>query len=265
MTIPKEKIIEVAKKAGFDSELKMASLLAKSGWQINQNVYYIDKDEEKGRELDIHAYKIFSATDRKPETNCHINLCIEVKKTSEPFIFFTNPPQFFETGGGYGLFNWKQNIDRHVLSYEDIEKVRPESTLKRIARSYCSLKDGKTQQIKSGILSAVKAAVHQTEECDESYSDESHDICFFIPIVIIDGPLYECFFTEDAQELTAQESEVIVYKQNYLSAYYGKISQQVLIIRSDAFLKHLIEQENWGNHLLESIMDKKHRYKGRSA
>lgn len=266
MSIPKEKIIEAAEKAGFDTELKVAASLAKAGWQVQQNVYYIDKDENKGRELDIHAYKILSKTDVSPEVTAHVDLCIEVKKTKDPFIFFTNRRGKFERGSGYGLFHWSHRVDRHVLNFQDIESARPGSRPLRLARSYCSFKDSKektdTQHIRSGLLSAVKAAIHKKNECNEQYSDKSHDICFFLPIVIVDGPLYECFLHPDSDELTAEETNFIVYSQNYLSANYGTVSSQILVVNFEILEEHLERQTLWIKHIFETIQAKKAKYVG---
>lgn len=80
MSIPLEKIVEAAGKAGFETELRTASIVADAAWRANQNVYFIDKDEGKGRELDLRAYQYFSSTHKKPEVTCMITLCIEIKK-----------------------------------------------------------------------------------------------------------------------------------------------------------------------------------------
>lgn len=100
MPIPLDKIIEAAEKAGFATELRAASILTRSKWTVRQNVYYIDKDEGKGRELDLRSFRIFSSTSEKPEVTCMVTLCIEVKKTADPFIFYTSEKDKWELGGG---------------------------------------------------------------------------------------------------------------------------------------------------------------------
>lgn len=262
MPIPVEKIIERAKASGFDAELKVAAILRDAGWNVRQNVYYIDKDEKKGRELDISAYANFQQIDDKPETTCGLFLCVEVKRSADLFIFFTDAPSGFEPGTGYGILNWHKRIDRHVLSYNEIERRRPLRAVPRLARSYASFKDSKEQHIRSGVLSAFKGAVHMAENTDETYSDTSHDICFFLPIVVVDGPLYECHFVDGARELTAAPVDTAVYVQNYLSESYGDIASRVTVVTMPAFGALLAEYRLWGQDLLATMLANRDGYGG---
>lgn len=253
-----EAILELAKREGFESELKVASLLSAAGWKIDQNVYYTDKDELIGRELDVRAYKSYWATDEKPEVTLYVNLCIEVKRTKDPFVFFSSEPSDYEGGGGYSLHHWKQNVDRHVLRFEEIEKGRPLAKPKRYARSYSCMKGG-PQHIKSGVLSAVKAAVHFSGECDERYTEDSRDMCIFLPILMVDGPIYECFFEAGAATLSVVERQGLIYKQNYLSEKYGRLSSQVAVFTLDGFADALPQYLEWGKSMLDYM--KKNRLK----
>lgn len=250
MPIPLEKIIEAAEKAGFATELKAASALANATWRPLQSVYFIDKDEGKGRELDIRAYKIFASTKVKPEVTCMITLCIEVKKTAEPFIFYTSERGKLDGSAGYGNFHWKNKINRRVLSYHDIERKRPMSSVERLARSYSCFKTGQTQHIQSGIISAFKAAIHERDRCDETYSDTSGDVCFFVPIMVVDGPIYECFFEKGDEKLTAREINEVVYCQNYHSGNYGRVSNNVYVMNLARFGERLPDFTAWGASML---------------
>lgn len=253
MPIPLEKIIEAAEKAGFEAELRAAAAAANAGWNVDQNVYYIDKDEEKGRELDLRVYKTFGSTKKTPEVTCMITLCIEVKKTAEPFIFYSTNKKQYDGSSGYGIFNWKNNVGPPVLGYNDIEAARPFSKPNRLARSYSCFKSGQTQHIQSGIISAFKAAIHERDECNEVYSDLSGDMCFFIPIMVVDGPLYECFFKHNEEVLTAEEIDEVVYLQNYDSKRYGRVSNSVLVMTLPTLSRRLPEFTAWGEHML-SVM-----------
>ncbi|MGC4408451.1 hypothetical protein D4A92_01915 [Rhizobium rosettiformans] len=250
MPIPLEKIIEAAEKAGFATELLAASILDNANWRPSQNVYFIDKDEGKARELDIRAYKIFASTKEKPEVTCMISLCIEVKKTADPFIFYTNRKSDYDGSSGYGIFHWKNNVDRFVLSYGAIEAMRPMAAVERVARSYSCFKSGQTQQIQSGVISAFKAAIHERDNCEEVYSDLSGDICFFVPMMVVDGPLYECFFEQGGDTLVASEIDEVLYVQNYHSGNYGRVSNHVYVMNLSTFSKRLPEFSAWGEHML---------------
>lgn len=98
MAVPPDKVIANALKSGFESELKVASILSGSGWVVDQSVYYIDRDEQIGRELDILSYRILDDTGEKPEVTCGINLCMEVKKTVDPFVILHKRRQRIRAG-----------------------------------------------------------------------------------------------------------------------------------------------------------------------
>ncbi len=243
MTMPIDVILDKAKASGFDSELAVAAILRKSGWSTSQSVYYIDKDEDKGRELDMLAYKNVVKVAQLPHVTCGVSLCIEVKKTKEPFIFFSNAPGKIEGGGGYSILKWLKKVDSTILPYKKLEDKRPFSIFKRISRSYTGVKS--EAQIKSGILSAFKAAVHWSENADETYSSSSFDIFFYIPLVVVDGPIYDCFYAEDGNELTAEKVDRVVYLQNYRSPNYGDINARVNVISIEALESVLEEYRIW--------------------
>ncbi|MCZ7500868.1 hypothetical protein [Agrobacterium sp. ST15.13.015] len=257
MPIPLEKIVEAAEKAGFATELRAASALANANWKSFQSVYFIDKDEGKGRELDIRAHRIFGSLDVKPEVTCMITLCIEVKKTADPFIFYTNKKGKLDGSAGYGIFHWKNKVNRYVLSYEDIERKRPMARVERLARSYSCFKTGQTQHIQSGIISAFKAAIHQRDNCNEIYSDTSGDVCFFVPMMVVDGPIYECYFEEGDQNLTAREINEVVYCQNYHSGKYGRVSNNVYVMNLKTFEQRLPDFSAWGEDMLVTMAKKR--------
>lgn len=253
MPIPPEKIIQLAERGGFASELKTSSLLSLGGWHPSQSVYYLDKDQRLGRELDIYAYRSFSDRTDNPKLSCQIDLCIEVKRTAEPFIFFSSKANAYEGGSGYGLFRWSHNIDNRILDFRDIELSRPFARRVRLARSYSSFKDGKTQQIRSGIVSSFKAAIHYTERCNERWNDDSRDICFFVPILLVDGEIYECYFKDGDENLTVESGECVPYLQNYVSPEYGMLSNTVYVMTLGSLSNNLKLYEDWGNSILSTL------------
>lgn len=254
MAISPERIVELAKKAGFETELRAAHLFASRGWRIRQNVYYVDKDEEKAREYDIYAYRGYVDVKESPEVTCFVNLFVEVKKTEDPFIFFSNKKARVEGGSGYGILHWKKGVHRDIISYNEMERRRPLSGADRIARSYMSAKDGKTHHIQSGLLSALKAAVHYHDECDETYSDTSKDISFFVPLMVVDGDLHECFINRNG-EMESEPVSELVYMQNYNSREYGSLSQRVHVVKLDILGDVLDRYHKWGQSLLK-VMQK---------
>ncbi|WP_235530510.1 hypothetical protein, partial [Sphingomonas sp. Leaf62] len=254
MPIPLEKIVDAARAAGFETELRVAGIAEAVGWRVSQNVYFVDKDERKGRELDLLLYRKSTSSRVKPEVTCMVTLCVEVKKTADPFIFYTSRKGYPDGSSGYGIFHWRNKVDHTILSMDDIERKRPLAESIRLARSYSSYRNGQTQHIQAGVISAFKAAIHERDNCSEVYSDSSGDICFFVPMVVVDGPLYECYYNSSGDDLIAEAVDHVVYRQNYHSDHYGQVSQSVYVITLSSFQSRLEEFRVWETDIGETLI-----------
>lgn len=84
-----EKIIADLEKSGFSTELRARQALIKSGWSTTTGYGYLDKDENKSREIDIIATKSETRTSRgKIYLHCEFHICAEVKKSEKPWVVF---------------------------------------------------------------------------------------------------------------------------------------------------------------------------------
>ena len=259
--IPPEAIIDLAQKSGFDSELRVAAIARRAKMHVRQSVYYIDKDERKGRELDLHIY--LQAMDKtEPVISCAVEMCVEVKKTRDPFIFFTSERDTVEPGQGFSLIRCLHNVDNNLIGYNDIERLRPLGQPPRLARSYVGAKG--SQQIQSGIISAVKAALHFRDQCEDHWDEKSRDIHFFVPILVVDGPLCECYLDVDAGELRASEVSDVVYAQNYLSDSYGDVSNQVYVMTLQRFDEIVGSFSEWAISIRDALVKTRHKQPDRN-
>src|SRR5690625_2890865 len=85
-------------ETGYPFEMEITSRMQKEGWKVLNGSYYIDKDEQKSREIDvvaeIHNSKIFSS-DLTLEVM--FSMIVEVKKSEDkPWVFFTSESSSFE-------------------------------------------------------------------------------------------------------------------------------------------------------------------------
>ena len=53
----KDKVFNYIRTTGYPTELTVGNVLSRSGYQVDHSIYYLDKDEQKGREIDISAWK----------------------------------------------------------------------------------------------------------------------------------------------------------------------------------------------------------------
>ena len=127
-------------------------------------------------------------------------LSIEVKKSEEkPWVVFSSPlDPFLGLGGGYGLLHHGHNVDSGILPYEAIMRKHPAQGASRLGRSlYVAFSAGETNPSAFGaIVSASKAAYAAHEkaaQCREEWSEDSVDITFYTPVVVVEGKLFECY------------------------------------------------------------------------
>ena len=87
-----DKIKKDIPKTGFVTEMLVTAMLRSAGWSAADHAYYMDRDENKGREIDVVAVKQTEAKTEKRKITLTLALAIEIKKvTSKPWIVFTSP------------------------------------------------------------------------------------------------------------------------------------------------------------------------------
>lgn len=134
----KESILKEVNKTGFPLELRVSKLLMDSEYYVANNLYYIDQDEGKGREVDIRALKNFVFEEGGKSYCVRHCLLIECKRSAErPWVVFTSSKtsydkEIFELDcrGGKGGDEW---VTDEVV--KELEKIHPFEAYKRRGRS----------------------------------------------------------------------------------------------------------------------------------
>lgn len=253
------KIKEEIIKTGYPTELKIAKILRTSKWGVCENEYYIDQDEQKGREIDVNAFKSVSEENNGRKITVMLSLSIEIKKCTDPWVIFCSEKQLTDIGG-YRILNHKHNITNAVLSYKDIMAKNPSSIFSRVGRTECDAFKKDNPQIFSGILSATKACIenhHMAKEHKEIYNEQSLDIIFYIPVVVVEGRLFESYLN-DSNEIEVEESDHLIYNFNYASPNYDSNSYLVHIVTLNGFEDFIIRQKKWIEDMKSIISMKMH-------
>ncbi|MGC6767757.1 hypothetical protein [Enterococcus sp. LJL51] len=240
-----KKIKEEIEKSGYPTELRTNKKFQSKYWQTTENSYYIDQDENKGREIDLEAHKSKSSKNSDKIT-VWSKLSVEIKKSEKPWVIFTSNKKRFDTGG-YGLLNHKHNINRELLSYEDIMKEHPSSSFKRLGRSEFIPFTKGSPQIFDSLLSSVKSCieVHRSDsDHKEAASENSFDIIFYSPLIVVDSRLFESHLEDDG-EITIDETEHIVYSFNYASPNYQSKQYLVDVVTLSGLENYLEKQNSW--------------------
>ena len=222
------------KKKGYPLENYVQSVLASKEWHIQPNAYFLDKDTNKGRELDIKA-SLEIDTDKF--WNHLVTLLIQCKKvTGNAWIFFSSPsPPFrrickhslndFLHFGYYGIFDIKGTYyEKNAVATNYCEIiVDPKKSNKRV------------DNIWESVITLIKAT---SEEFDfikndtEQYIEEEISVNDFLkkpfelveiiyPLIVFEGKIYEAKFSNNDISLIPRE-QIQLYI-DYISGKYKGI------------------------------------------
>lgn len=217
----KRNILKEINKTGFALELRISKFLQDNGYHAANNLYYIDQDEGKGREVDMRALKNYEF--KKDGKSYFIRHCllIECKRSTEkPWVVFTSPQTVYDRNyftlhcrGVKKSIWWKE----HGVP-EKLAEIHPFSIYERRGRSFFepfkNSEGGVT--IYKSLITSVKAAIATR---NNEFAAKSSCICFYYPVVIFEGKLYEAYL-DDKNEIEAQETDSAMVSFYYESPKY---------------------------------------------
>lgn len=257
----KEKLLEDIKKTGYPLELKIANIFDKCGWRTQSNSYYIDKDENKGREIDLIASKWEQIDDNENYLEMTFYFITEIKTAwKKPWVLFSVP----EDEKGFNLHSVNLELNKGVQHSKIIKKYFREKVLNvqsRLGKSFYEgfSGNGSRDDIFKALSGSVKALEHYKESSLAS-KDQSTDriIDYYIPLIIIDGPLFEAYL-DDNGEIQLEEVEYIQAAFNYLSPNYNigsKYGSSIVQIIRFEYLERFLEKygeemKNWAKKIGE--------------
>ena len=255
------------KKTGYLEELKVENIFSKAEWDVRHSNYYLDRDEEKGREIDIYASKNIVFKDSlEKQIYIGLNLVCEVKKSIEkPWVIFSTKKSRYNSFFGFSLYH--ENNMKNVLEQKIQMKVDRNSSIgsfARIGETYCeafinnSQKSGSDySQIFKSLTSSAKASEYfLSMREDDSLSNLLYpkSIEFFEPIVIFDGLMCEAYLNEQ-NELELNEIDHIPILFNRISPKYDRNNYIIDVITIKELPNLLTSKEKWIGIIMEKIKE----------
>lgn len=252
-----DKIKRALSKTGHLFEHQIGALFEGKGWMIIPNKFYIDRDDNKGREIDLVAYKI---TEIRDETAYITVVVIEAKQSSKnKWVFFTK--------GGYS-----GDINMHTAPlyyHNEIEEVgrylSPNVLLNgmaereqidlfnfpRKAYTFAEITDDRegagasffravaTNTIYNAIFGVIKAQMSELDFYRNRRIARNEKRFYTVfPLVVFNGDIIEAQTGPDGN-LDLAEVQEVQYVNRYRSPAYDNF-HSVNIIRSDT-LPHYID------------------------
>ena len=228
--------------SGYPLEIFVGAFLAERGWTCHHSKYYIDRDEGKGREIDILARKVEARVGPFPISHffgTSASLVVECKKSAKPWVVLTRDlPEVIRNGGRAGVVNWPE---KHGSSgWMDDPALRglilsaSEVCWRRGARIGVSLYEasrigatrdaagvGQDKGKPSERNPAYEAlmAVSKALRYERSQAKPDHHSCgFFVPIIVVDAPLFEARLVEG--DMVVEPAAHLTLESKYVSPSY---------------------------------------------
>ena len=262
MSTPREKVLTRVESSGFPLELRAAQLLQDAGYYVAQNHYYIDLDENKGREIDLRALKNFQFTG--PNNKIHtVRYCllVECKRALKgPWAILSSPTTPYDpvltipqVKGVAHKAEWMDPTFAKLLV-----ATHPLGSLNRYGRTYLEpmrdvTEDAADRRIFGALTTVVKATVHTR---DAEFAAGFIDVCFYHPVVLVEGELWDVFL-KDRDALDAVQADVMQVAFSYESPSYQQEQMQVAIVTWNHFPEFIRKMdatlELLGTHFQKNI------------
>lgn len=257
----KKRIIADIQKTGFPSELKVAAILKKDNWTIEQNGTYLDYETNQSREIDIKAYKLFS--EEKSKFYFFVHLIIEVKKIdTRPWIFFVreniSKPVLNFIGPGYSQIITDENFRNRFLPARQLMELFPRNEEDAIGTAYYDAFKAvdEPSKIYGALLSAIKGAFHEAKISEgESKKEEKFNpeeiiyLNIFMPIVILDGLMFKASLNDD-ETVNLEETNYVPIEISHTTKpydYHFNYYPEVMVLKY--FEQFLSRVNKWGTKI----------------
>lgn len=237
-----ENILKEIQKTGYPFELQVSKNFSVNNWSLIYNSYYIDKDENKGREIDLIAYLNKKEISEDFSFELNWDLIVEIKQSlDKPWVFFTMEESSFYKKIGFPCL---YRNSKFLTSFVQIYKIFHDHGTKlndSIGRSYYEAfaNENKRDNIFKGLSGVYKATNHLIESAFK-YPANDKVFCYYEPIIILNGPLFEAYLKED-ESIEVNQVEYTQVAFNYLSPNYDSNRFIIQIVTLD-YLPQFIKQ-----------------------
>jgi hypothetical protein len=259
----KNKLLKHIKdKTVYFEELKMGNTFLKAGWDVQHSNYYLDRDEEKGREIDISARKsIVFKNSSKEEYWLELRLVCEVKKSvKNHWIIFSTKKSHYEDWLGFALY-YKYGIENALETKIKAGVGRSSSIdeFSRIGITYYEAFNDHSQIFKA-LTSSTKASEYFLTIRENAMRKKNYlaiypkTIEFIEPTVIFNGLMYEAYFNEK-NKLELNEINHIPVLFNYISPNYNRSNYLIDVVTTKELPKLLASKEKWINAIKKIMQE----------
>src|SRR6185436_7976932 len=227
----KTRVYDEVLKTGFPLELRTAHHLKTRKYHVAHNVYFLDRDEQKGREIDLRALKNMFFNKGKGQYAVRHCLLLECKKSSSrPWVIFTSPVVSYDqdvtgiqtAGARDGMW-----LELSFETVREFEARHPWFSTPDRGRSYFepfANSADSNQTIFKALVSVVKALI---EVRNAGFGSGAYgairNLAFYYPLIVLEGRLFVARL--EPSGLVVEEVASIPVSFYYRSAQYADEQQ----------------------------------------
>jgi len=235
-----KKIIKDLEKSGFSTELKARKILIDAGWSVNAGYGYLDKDENKSREIDIIATNVVNLKN-EDNTYAHteFHICGEVKKSEKPWVVFdqdTHPSLLSCAWNNLiTVINLPTSPTKMAGTLAEHSLIKMNGWLGSGIHESFKNPDQPSRWY-SSFVSVSKASDYYLENIAPEGKKQTDNILenpceahFVQPLVILYAPLFRAILT-DSGDIELSEIDSAAFKFDYKSKNYENSSYRIDLV-----------------------------------
>ena len=262
-------------KSGFPLQVEVSSLLYEhftaidEYTEISTSGYYLDKDEGKGRELDIKVSIPVPHQEKVEGPMIFLHLLIQCKNIpGNAWVFFKSPHRVISTCKSTSVLDALKWTPREHTSFTRLKGLHLESLLKTtVYHEFVLDKNASNRRddnLFEAVISLAKATSYEFETSvagfgkmvettsEEELFDDFNYAEIFYPAVVFNGKMYLAEEVEKGREMSLTPIDHVGLLIDYISGSY-KIELVINIVHKKAFERFekmiIKDMEIWQNAL----------------
>jgi len=251
----KKEIISDLQKAGRVSEMKPVRVLLSRGWHCQSGVYYLDRDEEKMRELDFLAWRCLSVE----KVDSCFYLLGQVKKSDKPWVVFRSGLRSTQDW----LLTYSQNLPAPPARRSLFEKLNSQMLISRCGWQGYGIHEsfknpGSQSQWYSAFVTSCKVALDTLEEWESTFEKangtEDTVLTFIKPMVIIDSTLVSAEVSSQGH-IEVDEIDAAPVKFKYGSKQYRFRDYTVDVLKPEFLDEYTSRVEKAHQDVFDALLE----------
>lgn len=212
MSDPKKAVKDYLSNNGFPFEMRVAKQFRQAGFETYQSMLYKDVESRKDREIDINAYYIRNYYD----VQFSFKVTIECKYAKTPWILFTGENAGFSELNVHQLYCSNYAGDKILQALGRYPEWRNAFVVdKRLAYGITETAKKEGEEEGRNAYKALTTLLNALQY--EKVAKPTHPKQFeiFIPIIAVQGKLFECYLSDSNEEVVNEIDEgQVLYKSN---------------------------------------------------